>query len=302
MERRHEGLVSATVAVAAGAVVLACAWHALTALGTDQGGGEQQALLYLVVLLLVPGALVGWWLHGHARREVERRATLRADLVAPAPDARAAAARELGSRLGCSADLIAATDDPEPFVRRELAEGLATRGTECLPLLTELLADSDSSVRLAAARSLHEIVVSRGALLPPDLARFPDLEAALDFAATDPDRELREQVAAVLHTLERIPDGGPWTAVPPPPLAELGSPAERLSRRGTGLVALGAGMVLAGALCGWATASSPASPWHDLAWVLGGLGWLQLLLCAVLGGWQWRRHRTTPRLPWRGQE
>ena len=174
---------------------------------------------------------MGWCLHVQARRHLERRAFLREALTSADPEARAAAARELGSGVGFSDDLIALTDDPEPFVRRELAEGLATRGTEAVSLLTALLADGDSSVRLAAARSLREIVVRREALLPPDLGRFPELEAALVYAAADPDRETRGDVVAVLRALGREAESEGSGGLPPAPLRDPAVVAERPERR-----------------------------------------------------------------------
>ena len=92
--------------------------------------------------------------------------------------------------------MIAALHDPDRRVRRSAVEALVTRGSQVLETLFELLQDTDSQVRYAAAEALGRIGSTRA---------VPALCAALG----DADHEVRMGAVLALRALRD------WRAVEP---------------------------------------------------------------------------------------
>ncbi len=299
MQQGHEDSILTVIAIAGSLLAVGCALHVLTHLSPGGEAGDMGPVLALTVLILGPGAGVAWWLHVRYRRWLERRAALFEDLSSPDPEARAAAAAELASGAGFEPGLAAVADDPSPYVRAQLAGALGGRGTEALPLLGTLLGDSHTNVRRAAARSLHVMIVRREALLPPDLDRFPDLEAALLSAAVDPDRDTQEKAQHVLRALGR--EGGAGGAdVPPAPLDEsLMLPEQAAAARPETqlrLLLFVGGCLLLAAVVGLAgEALSPAPVWPALRRLCVGLLAMDAVAIALVGGQVLRNLRQASR-------
>lgn len=119
-------------------------------------------------------------------RRPEARPHLMAALADPQPDVRAQAARGLARHAEAGDALLSALSDPTPGVRAAAAWSLGVVGLEAaVTPLTQLTADADAEVRIAAVGALRRIDPARLDTLP-----------TLDALRADPDVRVRRAVGA----------------------------------------------------------------------------------------------------------